>query len=193
MTPRIVLASASPRRTELLRAILPEFDVIPSGIEESMDGASGPVDLVISLASAKAEDVAVGCRDCVIIGADTLVVVDDHTLGKPEDAGDARRMLRLLSGRTHSVITGVSVVYRGETTTSAEVTEVLFSTMTEGQIEAYTQTGEPLDKAGAYGIQGRASIFIQGIKGCYFNVVGLPLFRLNQLLADRGIHTEALW
>jgi septum formation protein len=151
-----------------------------------------PPALARSLAEEKARAVAAQVEDGLVIGADTIVVVDSRVLGKPTDAADAAAMLRLLSGRTHQVITGVAVADRqGGQETALEVehavTDVTFLPWTEEDIAAYVATGEPLDKAGAYAIQGYASVLVAGISGCYFNVVGLPLALVARMLRDRGV------
>lgn len=191
-TPQLILASASPRREELLRLIGLPFRVIPSVFDESALPVWPPDRHVLDSATAKAEQIALQFNDCVVIGADTIVVVDEKVLGKPLDEEDARRMLRLLSGRTHYVYTGVCVVRRSEGQTVGIVrdyvrTEVCFRELSEATIDAYVATGEPLDKAGAYGIQERASVLIEGIGGDYFNVVGLPVQKLSRLLAGVGV------
>jgi septum formation protein len=179
---RIILASGSPRRRELLSYLIDTFDVIPSGIDEVASGS--PRQQVEKLALDKAIDIAQQYPDALVIGADTLVAVDDHVLGKPKDKADAAAMLRLLSGRYHSVYTGVAVVINGETHTIVEMTRVTFNRMTEDEIAEYIATGEPMDKAGAYGIQGYGGKYISGIEGCFFNVMGLPLNRLYTMLKN---------
>lgn len=188
----LVLASASPRRQELLRLVGLPFRVMPSDFDESTLALWPPEQHVIESATAKAEDVAALIDDGVVIGADTIVVADDQVLGKPVDEGDARRMLRMLSGRSHYVYTGVCVVRRsgGETAGMARDfvrTEVRLCELSDAAIDAYVATGEPLDKAGAYGIQERAALLVEGIVGDYFNVVGLPVYRLGRLLAEIGV------
>lgn len=190
---RLVLASASPRRKELLALLCPRFEVIPSQFDESDIGQElSPKEHVAVSAAEKAWDVALQVSEGIVIGSDTVVAIDDHILGKPVDVEDAKRMLRLLSGKTHQVYTGVHVVEvcsggerreRGDT----ECTDVRFSMLTEEIIERYVATGEPLDKAGAYAIQGRGAVLIEGICGCYFNVVGLPIYRLRLILEDFGL------
>ena len=177
---RVILASASPRRRELLAYIVPEFDVVPSDIDETASGS--PEQQVEKLAADKAADIARRFPDAVVIGADTLVTVDGRVLGKPRDAGDAAAMLRLLSGREHTVHTGVAVASSGVMHTAVESTRVIFSSMTDDEIREYISTGEPMDKAGAYGIQGCGGKYITGIEGCFFNVMGLPLYRLYTML-----------
>ena len=188
----IVLASASPRREELLALIVPEFCVIPSDYDESDLPSMPPGRHVVESAEAKARDVAERVDDGVVIGADTIVVADDEILGKPVDDEDARRMLRLLSGRSHYVYTGICVVRRIGAQTVQRLsdsvrTEVIFAPLTEEMIDAYIATGEPLDKAGAYGIQEKGSVLVEGVVGDYFTVVGLPVFRLSRMLCEAGV------
>lgn len=190
--PDIVLASASPRREELLRLLCPGFHVIPSDFDESGVPSWPPEKHVILSASGKAHDVAPKISDGIVIGADTVVVIDRAILGKPADADDARRMLRLLSGRAHHVYTGLCVVERvGERTghilAESVRTEVRFGELSDRIINAYVRTGEPLDKAGAYGIQERGSALVESVSGDYFNVVGLPVFTLSRMLEDLGV------
>lgn len=192
---RLILASTSPRRRELLGLLGLEFDVVASGYEESELPAEGQTasDWVMELARGKASDVAGRADgDALVIGADTTVTLDGRTLGKPISDADARRMLGLLSGNTHQVYTGICIVpvqngIAGEPTTDFAVTDVLFDAIPDETIAAYAATGEPMDKAGAYGIQGKALAFISGIAGDYFNVVGLPLHKLCGLLARHGV------
>ena len=198
MTPRLILASASPRRRELLGLLGLPFEVVPGRYDESALAADGltPAEYVTRLARGKAAEVAARTQgDALILGADTTVILDGLTLNKPADPADARRMLRLLSGRTHQVYTGLCLVpvvngVLGEPQTDHAVTAVTFDALTDGAIAAYVATGEPQDKAGAYGIQGKALSFIPGIQGDYFNVVGLPVFLLCKMLAQFGVH---LW
>lgn len=190
---RVVLASASPRRRELLSALFDRFDVLPGNVDEEEHFTGSAGEGAERVARAKAEAVARIAPDALVIAADTAVAVEGTVLQKPSDASDARRMLQLLSGRTHQVVTGVAVCTGKQSLSGVETTEVDFAPLTDEQICAYVATGEPMDKAGAYGIQGRASIFISGIRGCYFNVVGLPLFRLNRLLQDLGIEVWQDW
>jgi septum formation protein len=185
----LVLASASPRRRELLAQAGYSFEVRPAHIPEDPCEGEDPIVYVTRLAREKAEAVfrelsANGSADkeLVVLGADTTVTLDNHILGKPEDAADAARMLRMLSGRSHHVITGVAVVTAKGAEVAAEVTAVRFLTMTDEEIAAYVATGEPMDKAGAYGIQGLAARWIPRVEGCYFNVVGLPLALVSTLL-----------
>ena len=178
----LVLASASPRRSELLRNAGISFQVEPAHVPEVPLPQETPLAYAQRLAREKALMVFARHPNEVVLGADTVVVVDNHLLEKPSDAQDAARMLRLLSGRSHQVITGVCVVARGFERTEAEITEVSFSPLSDEEIAGYVRTGEPMDKAGAYGIQGIASRWVKGIEGCYFNVVGLPVQRVYRLL-----------
>jgi septum formation protein len=190
MTKRLVLASASPRRRELLGLLGLPFDVLPGQFpEESVSTASlTPAEWVQQVAVGKARDIAAHiAEDAVIIGADTTVVLHGQYLNKPTDAADAARMLRLLSGQTHEVYTGLCLIDiaagRLQTTqTDAARSRVTFDTLSDKTIAAYVATGEPLDKAGAYGIQGDALRFIPQIEGDYYNIVGLPLELLRSLL-----------
>lgn len=180
-----VLASASPRRRELLTQIGLTFEVQTADIDETPQLAEDAVSYVKRLAEHKAA--AVFSRQgnqarLVVLGADTAVLCEGQILGKPVDEADAARMLRLLSGRTHRVITGVALVTATARQVAAEVTEVQMTALTEKQIADYVASGEPMGKAGAYAIQGRAARFIPRIEGCYFNVVGLPLARVSAML-----------
>ena len=171
----VVLASASPRRRELLQRAGVEFIVRVSDADEHIEPDTPPHEAVMALARQKALAVAKTCPGDLVIGADTVVVYDGAILGKPADAADAARMLRMLSGKTHVVYTGVCLVCADKEETFYEQTRVTFYPLTEQEIEAYVATGEPMDKAGAYGIQGRGCTLVQGICGDYFNVVGLPV------------------
>lgn len=184
----IVLASASPRRQELLRQVGLAFRVIPSNVSEEVADPLTPGELVEHLALIKAADVAAREPGALVIGADTIVVVDGAVLGKPKDRADAIAMLERLSGREHQVMTGVALLYGNRRLVSHEETSVRFVPLTRAQIERYVDTGEPMDKAGAYGIQGRASAMISGIEGDYFNVVGLPLCRTVRMLSQLGVN-----
>jgi septum formation protein len=185
----LILASQSPRRAELLRNAGICFEVCPADVDEGMCAAEEPLAYVKRLAREKALAVlATAPAGTVVLGADTTVVVDGASLGKPVDAGQARRMLERLSGRGHQVMTGVCVAFRdgdGSTVTEveAEVTEVEFAMMSAEEIAGYVASGEPMDKAGGYAIQGLASRWIPRIRGCYFNVVGLPVARVCAMLA----------
>ena len=190
--PSLVLASASPRRRELLTQAGFVFSVHPAHIPEDLLPGEEPIAYVTRLAREKAQAVfgELSARDAsvdaAVLGADTTVTLDGHILAKPEDPTDAARMLRMLSGRTHRVVTGVAVVTADRTEVAAEVTAVRFLTLSEAEIAAYIATGEPMDKAGAYAIQGRAAQWIPRIDGCYFNVVGLPLALVAAMLEGIG-------
>ena len=178
--PNIILASESPRRADLLKQIGLEFEVSPSEIEEPQITVS-PAIAVQELAILKARTVAAKFDAGIVIGADTVVVIDGQPIGKPENDADAVQILRRLSGNQHEVITGVALIdiKRKNEVVWAEQTAVYFRTLHESEIIAYVRSGEPSDKAGAYGIQGRAGAFVERIEGCYFNVVGLPLASLT--------------
>ena len=189
----LVLASASPRRRELLTQAGFSFTVHPAHVPEDPVAGEDPIAYVTRLARDKAEAVfrefsstGTTSSPLVVLGADTTVTLDNQILAKPEDAADAARMLRQLSGRTHHVITGVALVTAERTEIAAEVTAVRFLSLSDDEIEFYVATGEPMDKAGAYAIQGRAARWIPRIEGCYFNVVGLPLALVTALLEPLG-------
>ena len=186
----IVLASGSPRRKELLEMLgIEDMKIIPAKGEEIPPEGAGPAELVAALATAKGREVAAQCAaDDVIIAADTIVWADGRILGKPKDETDAKAMLHLLSDNTHEVYTGVTVMYGGKIVVGSECTKVFFRKLSEGEIDRYVQTGEPMDKAGAYGIQGRAALMVRRLEGDYFNVMGLPLCRLGQMLEEIGVH-----
>jgi septum formation protein len=182
---RVILASGSPRRQELLKYVVPEYDVIPSSAPE--DAIGHPSKQVVELALLKAREIAERNPDALVIGADTVVALRGHVLGKPVGEADAARMLHMLSGRTHKVYTGLAVISGGKARTACCVTRVTFAHMTDEQIQGYIATGEPMDKAGAYGIQGFGGKYVRGIRGCYFNVMGLPLHTLYEMLKEPGI------
>ena len=181
---RLVLASASPRRKELLARAGFEFEVLAADIDESRREGEEPAAYVQRLALEKAQAVAANSPDATVIGADTTVALDNHVLNKPKDRDDAERMLRLLSGRTHQVHTGIAVVRRAKAEARVETTDVVFRAIEEAELETYLASGDALDKAGAYGIQGYAARWIPRIEGDYFNVVGLPIAALVKLLGD---------
>src|SRR5215469_6105252 len=178
----LILASASPRRAELLRNAAIPFTVQPAHVQEERLPVETPTGYAMRLARDKARTILATHPQEAVLGADTVVVVDEHLLEKPVDAGDATRMLRLLSGRRHQVITGICLTADGFESIEAETTQVFFSRFSDGEIDAYIRTGEPMDKAGAYAIQGMASRWAERIEGCYFNVVGLPVPRVYRLL-----------
>lgn len=181
----IILASASPRRRELLGMICHDFSVVVSECEEIVS-STVPEEVTIELSKQKAQAVAAGRADAVVIGADTVVSMDGEILGKPKDREDACRMLRMLSGRTHQVSTGVTILQTGPDadvrweSSFAETTLVHVAPLSERELRSYLDTDEPYDKAGAYGIQGMFGKFISGIEGDYNNVVGLPVHRLYE-------------
>ena len=185
---KLILASASPRRAEILRTVGWPFEALPADIDETRRAGEDAVAYVERVARAKAEGSALRVPGSTILGADTVVVIEDEILGKPRDDEDARRMLRLLRDRWHQVLTGVALV-NGETDSSKvahEVTEVRFAEMSEDEIGWYVATGEPQDKAGAYAIQGQGARFIKEIRGDYFNIVGLPVRLLYELVGTGG-------
>lgn len=186
---RLILASASPRRRELLARLGLSFEVHPSMVDETTFNYLPPALKVEKLALAKARAVARTLKEGLIIGADTIVVCDGRVLEKPQSTEEAAAMLFALSGRTHIVYTGVAVVRApgNEAKSSHAATEVTFRRLTPQVIAAYVATGEPMDKAGAYGIQGRGALLVEGIKGDYFNVVGLPLVKVAELLEQFGV------
>ncbi|PYS73585.1 MAG: septum formation inhibitor Maf [Acidobacteria bacterium] len=173
---KIILASGSPRRKEILNSVGWPFEAITAGIDERQHAGEKPLDYVQRLAREKAEAVAGKLENGLVLGADTTVVVGDQLLGQPADDNDARRMLQLLSGKWHEVLTGVALVrVGGQTIVDYERTRVRFVEMSEAEIDWYVSTGEPQGKAGAYAIQGKAGLFIEQIEGDYFNIVGLPI------------------
>ena len=185
----IVLASASPRRQELLRRMgITEFDIRVPETEETYPEGLSPRQIVEYISREKADAAVRLCSaDEIVITADTMVFLDDARLGKPADEADALRMLTALQGRHHTVCTGVTVRQRDHTVTESEETEVIFRPATQRELLAYIATGEPMDKAGAYGIQGKGSLLVEGIRGDFFNVMGLPLLRLSRMLEQFGI------
>ena len=186
--PTLILASASPRRRELLATLDLPFSVMPAHVDERRHAAEPPASYVARLAREKAGQLAEQYPSAWVLGADTVVVLDPCILGKPADAAEARAMLRRLSGRQHTVMTGVAVVHRGRGMTQCDVvsTRVRFHTLQDADIEAYIATGEPFDKAGAYAVQGIGGQFVAALEGCYNNVVGLPLQRTMALLQSAG-------
>jgi len=187
----IVLASASPRRAELLRQIGIAFTVEASDIDENRVQADEPQKWVQYVALEKARDVAKKMEAGLVLGADTIVVKEEKILGKPESPEDALEMLEFLSGSVHEVMTGFALVdtLSQKVITDVEITQVKFRKLTLKEIQAYIASGEPMDKAGAYGIQGLGCLLVEGISGCYFNVVGLPLYKVAQNLRDFGVET----
>ena len=188
MKKRTILASASPRRAKLLKKIIKDFEIIPSGVEESGIRAESPQDFAVKAARAKAADVAQRAPEAIVIGADTIVVLGDRILGKPKNNKDAIRMLEALNGKVHRVITGIAVIdsETKQAHTAYETTEVKMRKVTDKDIIEYVKSGKPLDKAGSYGIQEIEGIFIEKIEGDYDNVVGLPVKKLKELLLAAG-------
>jgi septum formation protein len=183
---RIVLASASPRRAELLRAAGIDFDVQPANVDETLADGESAAEYVSRLAETKARLVYEGDVRRIVLAADTTVVVDDHVLGKPQDDADAARMLRMLSGRSHQVLTAVSVFHPGQIVdTRTDTTTVEFASLSDMDIGWYVSSGEPMDKAGAYAVQGLASRFVTRIAGSYSNVVGLPVALVYRMLTTK--------
>ena len=185
----IVLASASPRRQELLRRMgITEFDIRVPETEEAYPEGLSPRQIVEYISREKADAAAKLCTsEEIVITADTMVFLDDQRLGKPMGEADALRMLTALQGRHHTVCTGVTVRQGSRAVTGSEETEVIFRPASQRELLAYIATGEPMDKAGAYGIQGKGALLVEGIRGDFFNVMGLPLLRLSRMLEQFGI------
>ena len=191
--PELVLASASPRRRELLASLGWSFSVVKPAIDEAFLPGEGPAEGVKRISREKALSVA-GCRPGVwVVAADTVVVADGRILGKPEDREEAFIMLKLLNGRAHHVYTGLTVASPGGLESGFEATEVTFRKLPEKALKAYAEGGEGDDKAGAYAIQGRGALMIEAIKGDYFNVVGLPLCRLGRMMESLGFSLADQW
>ena len=184
---RLILASASPRRRELLSAAGLPFDAEPVDVDERREPGEPPATYVDRVARLKASTVAARYPARPVLGADTTVVVDGEVLGKPVDAGDAARMLRRLAGRSHEVLTGVALAWQGQLISDVILTRVRMDPLTEAAVADYVASGEPMDKAGGYAIQGRASRFIPHIEGSFANVVGLPVATVLQLLRRAGV------
>ena len=180
---QLILASQSPRRQQLLQLLRVNFMVQPADIDEAMDPTLPPQQEVARVSRLKAEATPRNPGD-VVIAADTIVVLGNRVLGKPTDKADAITMLQALSGRDHQVMTGITVLRDGDAITHTEITDVHFRPLTEDEILSYVETGEPMDKAGSYGIQGYAAPFVEGIRGDYYNVMGLPVCRLQQMLQE---------
>ncbi|MGI6124263.1 MAG: Maf family protein [Acetivibrionales bacterium] len=190
---RIILASSSPRRIKLLNQLRIEFDVMPANVEEDIEGYLGAGQYAMEMSRRKAMAVAKKVKrqydeDTYVLGADTVVTIDGFILGKPEDENSAFGMLKLLENRWHDVITGLTLI-NTETLnciSEIELTRVKISTFSKGFLERYLATGEPYDKAGSYGIQGLGSLMVECIEGCFFNVMGLPLYKLSKMLEREG-------
>ncbi|MDD5702971.1 MAG: Maf family protein [Dehalococcoidales bacterium] len=187
---QIILASASPRRQELLEKTGLTFTVDPADYEEKLDPSLNPQDLAASISQGKARAAAAKHADAIIIAADTFGVLRGKLLGKPHTAGEARKMLRAISGKSHLVITGLTILdsATGKSITRTATTRVYIKKLSPQEIDSYIKTGEPLDKAGAYGIQGKGALIVEKIAGDYYNVVGLPLQTLSEGLKEMGIN-----
>lgn len=186
----LLLASSSPRRSDLLAMAGYEFTVVPVGVSETFLHGTPPMQIVEQLASRKAQAAAKQHPEDTVLAADTVVVFKGRVLGKPRDAETAQAMLKLLSGNVHQVYTGYCVIGGGKLLSGHEVTSVEFYALSKEDIERYVATGEPLDKAGAYGIQGKGALFVKRIDGDFYNVVGLPIAKINRILAGfpQGTH-----
>jgi septum formation protein len=185
--PKLVLASSSPRRRELLAALGLTFSVRHVDVDESLLPSESAFDAAERLARAQAERVAAEALDALVVGADTLVVIEGAALGKPRNRADARWMLSALAGRTHDVVTGVACARGGRVVSGRETTRVVFAPMTPAEIEAYAASGEPDDKAGAYALQGIGGLFVERVEGSPSNVVGLPVRLLYRLASELGV------
>jgi septum formation protein len=186
--PKIVLASGSPRRAEIMNSVGWEFTKSVPDVDESEIQGETPESYVLRLARTKAQKVAEGFEGGIVLGADTTVVINGRILGKPLDLADAKRMLEMLSGSWHEVLTGVAVVKNGETSTGLQRTRVKFAEMTSAETDFLAEEGDPLDKAGAYAVQAQAALFIEGIEGDYWNVVGLPVSLVYRLIREQFSH-----
>jgi septum formation protein len=184
---RVVLASSSPRRRQLLDLVGIAHEVKPSDIDETMLSGELPEQYAERLARAKAGIVAADIPEALVVGADTIVVIDGIVLGKPRDVGEAERMLRMLSGRSHTVMTAVAATLGGQVASGVEIVDVTFLPIDDDEIRRYVATGEPMDKAGAYGIQGYGATIVRRIDGDYFAVMGLSLVRLVALMRELGV------
>ena len=186
-TQKIVLASGSPRRQELLRRMgITDFTVRVPEVEESFPAGLTPEETVCYISREKSQAVE-AAEDEIVITADTMVFLDDQRLGKPQDEADALRMLTALQGRRHTVCTGVTVRQGDRVLTESEATGVIFRPAEESELRAYIATGEPMDKAGSYGVQGKGALLVERLEGDFFNVMGLPVLRLSRMLAQFGI------
>ena len=183
--PKLVLASSSPRRSEILNSVGWRFTKHVANIDENELTGETPEEYVLRLAVEKAETVAAGFPGEIVLGADTTVVIDGQIIGKPVDLADARRMLTMLSGNWHQVLTGVAIVENGEMRCGIQSTRVKFASMSDAEITFLAERGDPLDKAGAYAVQAQAALFIEGIEGDYWNVVGLPVKLVYDLVVKK--------
>ncbi len=186
--PKLVLASGSPRRSEILESVGWEFTKHVADIDESELEGEKPDDYVVRLAREKAEAIALKYPSEIVLGADTTVVINGKILGKPSDLDDARRMLKMLAGNWHEVLTGIAIVQHGQTRSALQRTRVKFAAMSEAEISFLAEHGDPLDKAGAYAVQAQAALFIEGIEGDYWNVVGLPISLVYGLLVNNPVN-----
>ena len=182
--PKLILASGSPRRSEIMNSVGWEFYKDVPDIDESELSGESPNDYVLRLAASKAEVIAERHPGEIVLGADTTVVIDDRIIGKPDDSEHAREMIKMLSGNWHEVLTGVAVVRNGSASAAVERTRVKFAEMNESEIEFLVEHGDPLDKAGGYAVQAQAALFIEGIEGDYWNVVGLPIGLVYRLVSN---------
>src|SRR6187431_1309586 len=189
--PKLVLASGSPRRSEILASVGWEFTKRVPDIDESEREGESPEDYVVRLAGEKAAAASLGLDREIVLAADTTVVINDQIIGKPADLDDARRMIGMLAGNWHEVLTGVAVARNGTTTTGMQRTRVKFAPMTDSEIEFLALEGDPLDKAGAYAVQAQAALFIEGIEGDYWNVVGLPVNLVYRMIAETRSYEQA--
>ena len=187
---RIILASKSYRRQKLLEKIGLSFEIIPSNVENHSQNFSSPEEMVKILSLDKARAVASKVNDGIVIGADTIVVFNGKILGKPKNEEDAENMLKRFSNNTHEVITGIAVIdaKNGREMVDCVKTKVTMRRLCDDEIKKYVASGEPLDKAGAYGLQDKAGVFVEKVDGCFYNVVGLPLSRLTEMLRDFGVN-----
>jgi septum formation protein len=182
--PKLVLASGSPRRAEIMRSVGWEFEKDVPDIDESERHGESPEDYVQRLAREKAQVIAAKHPDAIVLAADTTVVINDEIIGKPVDTADARRMIAMLSGNWHEVLTGVAIVNNGESSVGMQRTRVKFTPLTDNEIDFLVAKGDPLDKAGAYAVQAQAALFIEAIDGDYWNVVGLPVSLVYRMIAE---------
>jgi len=187
--PKLVLASGSPRRAEILRSVGWDFVKDVPDIDETQLNGEAPEDYVLRLAERKARAIAASRPGEIVLGADTTVVIDGQIVGKPEDMADARRMIEMLKATSHEVLTGVAVVRDDSVTTGLQRTRVDFSRMSEAEVNFLVEKGNPLDKAGAYAVQAQAALFIDGIEGDYWNVVGLPISLVYRMVMQKPEHS----
>lgn len=190
---KVILASGSPRRKELLESLGWPFDVIVSDVDEHLLPKEDPVAMAKRLAESKALSVSVDFPEAYVIGSDTIVTIDGQVLGKPADREESLKMLRLLNGKTHRVYSGVALCSGDRMFSDVECTEVTFRQLDEDALSAYVESEEGLDKAGSYAIQGQGALLVQSIHGCYFNVVGLPLYALSCLFEKAGLSLADQW